>query len=220
MSTDTSSAPGLRAMGIGCAVLVALPVLVVLGFLVVLEVESSTPEDYPTVAPEETARQMFAVSQDAYAVLGFAPEVPPGNFTTGSDVSENGFDDLDYCYPDGLESINDQPEPNAYSFGHSWAISGVDAGEARAGMRRLRAHLEKQGWSVEDPGTGSGELGLSATKGHGDSTTTASFWWQPRQGGRFDGGVGSGCAYAPDDIDAESVDTIAFDVPPLRPTPR
>ncbi|MFD3917369.1 hypothetical protein [Streptomyces sp. NPDC058595] len=179
----------LRGVGIGCGVLVAVPLLLVLGFLVTYSVQRGTPEDYERVAPQTMMTRIGDVSQESYEVLGFDTAV-------GSDASSA------LCYPGGLESMADEPVDGAYSLSHDWSVEDVTQAEAASALKRLRGHLKDEGWDIdsyEDETRSAYGLGLRASRGgpsDDGGDVRAVFEWREGQG-RFDGSVHAPCAYDP-----------------------
>ncbi|NGN64153.1 hypothetical protein G5C51_09580 [Streptomyces sp. A7024] len=197
------------ALGAGCLVLIAVPVLFVVGFIVVVNVQSNTPEDYPTVAPDTMAKRVHGRAQQAYEVLGF--DRAPGR---------DARMDSSYCYPDGLESINDKPQQGAYSLSYEWALDKVPEDQAVAALRRVERKLEKDGWKVESSHSG-GFRDLYARRGTGDAEERQSFHWKASGGGRFDGGSSGPCAYDRDapESDAYAKPQVDGPLPGMTPGP-
>ncbi|WP_144387261.1 hypothetical protein [Streptomyces sp. SAJ15] len=108
IETETRPASALKVAGIGCAVVVLAPVLLLLGLVVVYQIERATPEDYPDVKPDTMARRISGYSLDAYAALGLNRTLNPGGYEAKTN-NENSFGS-DRCYPDGLEGMADEPE--------------------------------------------------------------------------------------------------------------
>ncbi|MEU0695832.1 hypothetical protein ABZ349_17825 [Streptomyces niveus] len=180
----------LRGVGIGCGVLVAVPVLLILGFLVTYSVQRGTPEDYERVAPQAMMTRIGDVSQESYEVLGFETAV-------GSNASS------DFCYPDGLESMADEPVDGAYSLSHRWSVDGVSESGAASALKRLHRHLKDEGWDIdsyENDADAVYGLELRASRGgpsDDGGDIRAVFEWRDYDG-RFEGGVHAPCAYDPD----------------------
>lgn len=203
--TDSTGSCALRGVGIGCGLLVAVPVLVVLGFLVTYAVQRGTPEEYERVAPEEMMSRLSAVSHEAYGVLGLDGDTGP---ETDPDPSAPSL-----CYPGGLESIADEPVEGAYSLADGWETDGVTEADAKPALKRLHRHLKDEGWDIDAyekfDGTayraaemaGPAEsLTLRASRaGSSDDggDTRLLFEWRDGSGdgGRFSGSVVSPCAY-------------------------
>ncbi|MFI2290293.1 hypothetical protein [Streptomyces niveus] len=203
--TDSTGSGALRGVGIGCGLLVAVPVLVVLGFLVTYAVQRGTPEEYERVAPEEMMSRLSAVSHEAYGVLGLDGDTGP---ETDPDPSAPSL-----CYPGGLESIADEPVEGAYSLADGWETDGVTEADAKPALKRLHRHLKDEGWDIDAyekfDGTayraaemaGPAEsLTLRASRaGSSDDggDTRLLFEWRDGSGdgGRFSGSVVSPCAY-------------------------
>ncbi|MDT0547763.1 hypothetical protein [Streptomyces lonegramiae] len=186
---------GLKAAGIGCAVVVLVPVVFLLGLIITYSVQRATPEDYPEVKPEAMGRRLGGYSQDAYAALGIDRVLDPA----GEGMREGDENHLsnDYCYPDGLESLADEPEEGAYQMGHSWALQEVDKDQGLAALRRLHSHLgASAAWRVTQSGYDDEyrEWRVSAERDGGYQVSVA---WSVRDQ-RLGGGVSAPCAYDPD----------------------
>ncbi|NBE56300.1 hypothetical protein [Streptomyces boluensis] len=181
-----------RGVAIGCGVIVAVPLLIVLGVIVTFGAQQATAEDYPTTAPEQAAEALTAESQELYRTTRFDLTLPPGVEDLG--VSTENTLSADYCYPDGLESLADESVDGAYSLHHSWGVPDVPKDRALPALRRLRDRLKADGWNITDYGRNAPatEWELRATK---DDRRT-SFSWRPEYG-YFDGGIGTACAYDP-----------------------
>lgn len=175
---------------------VALPVLLVAGLVVVYAVERGTDEGYPEVAPDVMTQRAAARSQELYDVAGIGGELPPG--TSGGDLHASANTvSADVCYPDGLESVADQPEEGSYRLGHKWRIAGVSEREGVPALRRLRAHVEKTGWHVAEFGASGEGWVLRARRDEDDlgSERIVVTWWSHWR--TLDGFTGMSCAYAP-----------------------
>jgi hypothetical protein len=181
-----------RALGIGCAVLVAVPLLLVIAFLVWIAVVTKDASDFPRAAPEEMADRAFARSQEAYDVLGFTRTVPPGVEELG--VSPENTLGSDYCYRGGM---TDETVDGAYRMGHGWALDRVPAEQAVPGLRRLRAHLEDTGWEITSyrEGTSGESWSLRASRADGEERVYFT-WYADRA--YFTGGVSLPCAVDPE----------------------
>ncbi|TXL84651.1 hypothetical protein [Streptomyces sp. IB2014 016-6] len=179
----------LRGVGIGCGVLVAVPVLLVLGFLVTYSVQRGTPEEYERVDPQAMMTRIGDVSRESYEVLGFET-------AAGSDASAG------LCYPGGLESMADEPVDGAYSLSHRWSVDDVPESGAASALKRLHGHLRDGGWDIDsyesDAGAAYGlELRVSRDGPSDDGgDIRAVFEWRDHRG-RFEGGVHAPCAYDP-----------------------
>lgn len=193
-----------RGVGIGCGLLVAVPVLVVLGFLLTYSVQRATPEEYERVSPAEMMSRLSGVSHEAYGVLGFDGDTGPETDPAPSDSS--------LCYPGGLESMADEPVEGAYSLADRWETDGVTEAEARPALKRLHRHLKDEGWDIDSYERFDGTAyGSAETTGPAESLTLRAsragssddggdtrllFEWQDgRDGGGFSGSVVSPCAY-------------------------
>lgn len=180
-----------QAVGIGCAALVAIPLVLVLAVIVWIAVETKDATDFPRVAPEEMASRALERSQDAYDVLGFTRTIPPGVEKVG--VSPENTLDTSYCYAGG---VSDTIVHGVYSLSHSWALDHVPAEQAIPGLRRLRARLEDTGWDItayrENVSGNSWELYASRS----DGEERMSFeWFADRE--YFSGGAAMPCATDP-----------------------
>lgn len=210
------SRPGTSAakwLGIALATIVSIPVLLILAVLVTYGVQRASPEDYPKVAPQTMAERAGARSQESYDVLGFDAQVPPGGFNSLSSG---------YCYPDGLESVADEHVDNAYALSHEWRLTDVAESEALPAMRRLRDHLEANGWNIVSfDSTPSGDNWTLRTERDGDGRQVYEWY---ADGGRFHGGVHAECSYLPTpatDPHASPDDaTTGLTAPTLRPASR
>ncbi|MGW7366775.1 hypothetical protein ACWGI8_25880 [Streptomyces sp. NPDC054841] len=181
---ETPLKGGRKAAGIGCG---AVVLLAVVAFLYAV-----TDSVYPDVKPEKMADRISAYSQDAYAALGIDRTIEPGYV----DVFTNNTYGSDYCYPDGLLSIADDPVKGAYRLHHSWTLGKVSKTEALTALRRLREHLTKEGWRIteygEDQRTEEWSLKAERDGGYGTRVT----WEGEFQ--RLRGGSGGPCATDPD----------------------
>lgn len=184
-----------QAVGIGCAALLAVPLVLVLVVVVWIAVVTKDPSDFPRVAPEEMASRAIERSQEAYSVLGFTRTIKPGVEKLG--VSTENTLGSDSCYRGGL---TDEAVDGAYRMYHSWALDHVPAEQASAGLRRLRDHLEDTGWDItsyrENASGDSWDLRASRSDGDGDGAERVSFqWFEDR--GYFTGGTSTPCAVDP-----------------------
>ncbi|MET9557370.1 hypothetical protein [Streptomyces sp. NPDC006645] len=192
----------LRGVGISCGLLVAVPVLVVLGFLVTYGVQRGTPEEYERVGRDTMTSRMGAILQETYDVLGVDGDTRPAG--PGDSL----------CYPDGLESIADEPVEGAYSLSDGWETDGVTGAEAGPALKRLHRYLGDEGWDIDTyerfdgtayrPAGTAGpaeSLTLRASRpgpsDDGGDTGLLFEWRDGRDGGRFSGSVVSPCAYEP-----------------------
>ncbi|MEU9010989.1 hypothetical protein AB0D12_14650 [Streptomyces sp. NPDC048479] len=198
-------------------VLISAPLLLVLGLVITYQVERATPEDYPSVAPEEMMRRATVRSQNAYEVLGFDRVVPPGVVEIGAGT-EN-YLSTDFCHPGGLEGMADDPVDGAYGLYHGWALDKVSEKEALPALRRLHDHLKDTGWHISEYGefqTGD-EWNLRAERdgraGDGGNETLSFTWRAEDQ--RFSGGSGMPCAYDPKKAYGDSLTGVH--PPELRP---
>lgn len=194
----------LRGVGIGCGLLVAVPVLVVLGFLVTFAVQRGTPEEYERVSQVEMMSRLSGVSHEAYGVLGFDGGTGPETDPEPSDPS--------LCYPGGLESIADEPVEGAYSLADRWETDGVTGAQAGPALKRLHRHLKDEGWDIDTyerfDGTAYRPAGTAgpaesvtlrasraSSSDDGGDTRLLFEWRDGRDGGRFSGSAVSPCAY-------------------------
>ncbi|MFE1772707.1 hypothetical protein [Streptomyces sp. NPDC059008] len=194
IESKTRSGAALKAGGIGCAVVVLLPVLVVGGVFLTFSIERATPADFPDVKPETMAHRVTDYSKGAFAALGLDRTLEPNVYDMRKG-DENTLDS-DYCYPDGLESIADQPEAGAYQLSHRWSVGGVAPREGAGALRRLRDHLTGTGWHITRSGDGEQhhERTLKAEREGG--YTIALTWEADRR--RLNGGSSAPCATDPD----------------------
>ncbi|WKX68661.1 hypothetical protein [Streptomyces sp. XD-27] len=209
---------GLKAAGIGCAAMVLLPVLFILGLIITYSAQRATPEDYPEVKPEAMARRLGGYSQDAYAALGIDRVLDPAGEGMRED-DENSLSN-DYCYPTGLESMADEPEEGAYKMRHSWTLQDVGKDQGLTAVRRLHAHLKDSAWRVTEYGRDDEyqEWRVSAERDGGYHVHVA---WSARDQ-RLDGGASAPCAYDPDWPEAGSSSDLpdtGTPSPPLTPNP-
>ncbi|WP_405798065.1 hypothetical protein [Streptomyces sp. NBC_01506] len=195
-STAHNRGGALLGVGIGCGLLVAVPVLVVLGFLITYAVQRGTPEEYERVDPQAMMTRIGDVSQEAYDVLGFEHDIR----------SEAGSG---FCYPDGLESIADEPVDGAYALSQDWSVDGVKESEAASALERLHGHLKDEGWDIDSyengadgAGAAGAAMGLELRASRGGPSDDGGdirlvFDWRDYQE-RFEGSVHAPCAYDPE----------------------
>ncbi|GAQ52136.1 hypothetical protein a10_01917 [Streptomyces acidiscabies] len=189
--TEPAAARVGRAVGVGCAALVAVPLFLGLALLVWLALITKDASDFPRVAPQEMADRAVANSQEAYGVLGFTRTIPYGSGDPG--ISAENTLSADLCYRGGL---TDETVDGAYAMHHSWALDHVTAGEAVPALRRLRTYLKDDGWDIasyEEGGTGD-TWGLRATRSDGGQEMF--FTWSAGSG-YFRGGASMPCAVDP-----------------------
>ncbi|WP_327315867.1 hypothetical protein [Streptomyces sp. NBC_01235] len=181
-----------QAVGIGCAAIVAVPLLLVLALVVWIAVVTKDASDFPRVAPEEMASRAVERSQEAYDVLGFTRTIRPGVEKVG--VSPENTLGSDSCYRGGL---TDEAVDGAYRMHHSWALDHVPAEQASAGLRRLREHLEDTGWDITSYRENvSGDYwDLYASRSDGKERMSFQ-WFEDR--GYFTGGASTPCAVDPE----------------------
>ncbi|MEC4016555.1 hypothetical protein [Streptomyces sp. H27-D2] len=187
---------GLKVAGVGCAVVIGLPLLILLGLGITLAIEQATSEGYPQVTPAAMARRVGTYSQDAYSAMGAGPTLRPGS-SSGYEDDENILN-ANACYPDGLESMADQPVDGAYSLRHSWSAGGARRGDAVAALRRLSDHFQRTGWDVTeyDQGKDGRFWSVRAERSGEYGDYSAAYSWEPRTK-NFSGGVGGPCAMDP-----------------------
>ncbi|MFH8800470.1 hypothetical protein ACH4F6_12855 [Streptomyces sp. NPDC017936] len=179
-----------RAVGIGCAALVAVPLLLVLALVGWIAVVTKDPSDFPRVAPEEMAGRAVERSQEAYGVLGFTRVIEPGVEEVG--VSPENTLASDSCYRGGL---TDETVDGVYRVSHGWALDDVPAGQAVPGLRRLHAHLKDSGWDVSSyRKDASGDWSLFASRSDGDERVSFHYFADRRY---FTGGASTPCALDP-----------------------
>ncbi len=94
---------------------------------------------YPNADPDRIAVRLKVQAQRAYdeAALPGRPEVGPARVETGT------------CYYRGLRGLGhiDSGRRDVRSFGLDWRVTGVREDVARSGLRRMRARLEREGWT-------------------------------------------------------------------------
>lgn len=146
IESETRPSAVLKAGGMSCAGIVVLLILFIGGLILTFHIERATPPDFPRVKPETMAHRVSGYSQDAFAALGLHRTLEPNAYDMKKGI-ENTLDS-DYCYPDGLESIADEPEKGAYRIYHHWSLGEVSKSEGTAALRRLRDHLKTKGWRV------------------------------------------------------------------------
>ncbi|MGW0869856.1 hypothetical protein ACWD3Z_05115 [Streptomyces sp. NPDC002740] len=180
-----------QAFGIGCAVLVAVPLLLVVAFLGWIAVVTKDASDYPRVTPEEMVNRAVDRSREAYDVLGFTRTIGPGVEKLG--VSTENTVGSNHCYRGGL---TDETVDGVYSISHSWALDHVPAEQAIPGLRRLRDHLEDTGWDITSYRENvSGDYwDLYASRSDGDERVSFQ-WYADRD--YFTGGTSMPCAADP-----------------------
>ncbi|MFE0456704.1 hypothetical protein ACFW2D_36560 [Streptomyces sp. NPDC058914] len=186
----TTRRTAAKALGIGCAALVAVPLFLVLALVVWIAVVTKDPSDFPRVAPEETASRAVDRSRDAYDVLGFTRTIPPGVRELG--VSTENTLHSDYCYRGGL---TDETVDGAYRVSHGWALDDVTAERAVPGLRRLHEHLRDTGWDISSyRKDASGDWSLFVSRSDGEERM--SFHWYADRD-YFTGGASTPCAVDP-----------------------
>ncbi|MFG2290711.1 hypothetical protein ACGFOU_32110 [Streptomyces sp. NPDC048595] len=193
IESETRSGAALKAGGIGCAVAVLLPVVVVGGVVLTFSVERATPEGYPDVKPETMARRVTGYSKGAFAALGLDRTLEPNVYDMRRG-DENTLDS-DVCYPDGLESIADQPEEGAYRLYHRWSVGKVAPHEGANALRGLRAHLGSTGWRITESGDRA-QRHERTLKAERDGGYTIALTWETDRG-RLSGGTSAPCATNP-----------------------
>ncbi|MEU9864490.1 hypothetical protein AB0D99_26810 [Streptomyces sp. NPDC047971] len=180
---------------LGC---VALPVLLILGLVLWYAVDAATGEDWPTVRPADMARRASDRSQELYDAAGIDRRLPAAH---SDDLAEAGNRfGAESCYPQGIESISDTPEPGSYRLSHKWRLDGVDEKDATAALSGMHAHLKATGWTVTSYGPLDHIRELRARKG--DEERVVLTWWSNRR--TLDAFVGMPCAYDPAGAEAET----------------
>ncbi|GKQ36688.1 hypothetical protein [Streptomyces sp. A012304] len=180
-----------RAVGIGCAVLVAVPLLLVIAFLVWLAVVTKDASDFPRVAPEEMAARAVDRSREAYDVLGFTRTIPPGVEELG--VSTENTLSSGYCYRGGM---TDETVDGAYRMSHEWALDDVPAEQAVPALRRLHDHLKKTGWEISSYRENVSGDYWSLFASRSDGEERVSFQWYADRD-YFSGDASTSCAVDP-----------------------
>ncbi|MFE2235904.1 hypothetical protein ACFXA4_25470 [Streptomyces sp. NPDC059442] len=212
-------APLLRSAlrGTFCLLLAAVgvPVLLVVGLVVVYAVERGTGEGFPEVAPAVMAERVTSRTQELYDVAGLGGELPAGRSGGDNHAAENALS-AEVCYPDGLESMADEPEKGSYRLGHDWRIADVSEAEGAAALGRLRDHLEKTGWEVtafRESGTDR-ELRAERRDGSdGGRERVVVTWWSYWR--TLDGFTAMPCAYDPSGVGGEDA-AVSLEPPTLR----
>ncbi|MGH4029095.1 hypothetical protein ACQB60_09205 [Actinomycetota bacterium Odt1-20B] len=179
---------------LGCGGVAVVLVFVAIALLV-WKAEDAT--DYPRVAPEDMAGRAFQRSQEAYDLMGFQRTVRPGVERIGVST-ENTFSS-GYCYDGGLLGLDDKTVDGAYTMSHRWAVNHVPAGQAVPGLRKLRRHLEEDGWEVSsyrEGGKGKGDSWDLFVQRDGGDQRMSFTWYQDRE--YFTGGASVPCAYDPE----------------------
>ncbi|MFC0597370.1 hypothetical protein [Streptomyces palmae] len=185
---------GFKVVGIGCAAVLLAPVLLLVGVIVTYAIERAIPEDYPDAKPEVTARRITAYSQEAFAVIGLDRTLESNVY----DMRAGNQNTLgsDYCYPDGLESIADEPEKGAYRMYHAWMVGKVGKRQGLEALRRVHARLKDTGWRItqfeEDRG-----IREWIVRAERDGGYHLSVVWEADYQ-RLRGGTGASCATDPD----------------------
>ncbi|MGG7569134.1 hypothetical protein [Streptomyces sirii] len=193
IESKARSGAALRAGGIGCAVAVLLPVLLIGGVFLIFSIERATPEGYPDVKPESMARRVTGYSKGAFAALGLDRTLQ-SNVYDMRKGDENTLDS-DFCYPDGLESITDQAEEGAYRLYHRWSVGKVAPREGSSALRSLRDHLTSTGWRITESGV-SEQRHERTLKAERDGGYTIALTWEADRR-RLSGGSSAPCATNP-----------------------
>ncbi|MFI6037447.1 hypothetical protein ACIBBD_25380 [Streptomyces sp. NPDC051315] len=197
MPEETTTAPAparptaAQAVGIGCAAIVAVPLLLVLALVAWIALGTEDPSDFPRAAPEEMASRALDRSQEAYDVLGFTRTIPPGVEDVG--VSPENTLHSGFCYAGGMA---DETVDGVYALSHSWALDDVPAGQAVPGLRRLHEHLKDTGWDITSYRENvSGDYwDLYASRSDGEERMSFQ-WFADRD--YFTGGASTPCALDP-----------------------
>ncbi|MEU7283484.1 hypothetical protein AB0A69_32640 [Streptomyces sp. NPDC045431] len=127
--------------------LIGVPVLLVVGVVVTYGVQSALGEDFPEVDPTVMAQRATDRSREMYDVAGIVRTVPAGSSGGDSAAPQNTLSAA-ACYPDGLESLNDEPEKGSYRLGHSWTLDRVPEQQGVPALHRLHDHLKNRGWTI------------------------------------------------------------------------
>ncbi|WP_405805693.1 hypothetical protein [Streptomyces sp. NBC_01187] len=181
-----------QALGVTCAVVVGIPALVILGFMITYSAERSTPEDYPEVSPDAMAARVTGNSLDAIDAMRLGMGHPKGWGKDWGTSDLNAGVDTSMCYPDGLESIADDPEPGAYQLSQSYEGPALSDRKTKAGFTRLEKHLRHKGWKITESSDRGGMRELSAERdGYGINFVRHEEDRRLRVGG------GAPCAHAP-----------------------
>ncbi|MFI7408925.1 hypothetical protein ACIBU0_09690 [Streptomyces sp. NPDC049627] len=191
-SRSPSSVPG--ALGCGCAAVVGMALLAVLVPILMIAWDSRGSTDFPRVAPEDMASRAFRHSQEAYDVMGFRRTVEPGVEDIG--VSPENTFGSGFCWDGGPLGLEDRTVDGAYRLSHSWALDHVPASQAVPGLRRLRRHLEDDGWEVTSYREGGGGKDWDLYVRRDDGDERMSFTWYPDRE-YFTGDAAVPCAYDP-----------------------
>lgn len=192
---SSSPSSALSALGCGCAALIGIPLVAVLGLIGTLAWDNRGSTDFPRVSPEDMASRAFQRSQEAYDVMGFKRTVEPGVEDIGVST-ENTFSS-DLCWTSGPLGLEDKTVDGAYQMSHAWGLDHVAASQAVSGMRRLHQHLKDDGWEVSSyrEGGKAKDWHLSVQRDNGDERM--SFIWYPDRE-YFTGGASVPCAYDPE----------------------
>ncbi|MFH8749189.1 hypothetical protein ACH4GK_21085 [Streptomyces rimosus] len=195
----TSHKP-LKAAALGCGVMAALPVLLVLGVVALVMFESAVPEDYAEVAPEKMAERVVSTSEDAYRAMGLHRAIPRGEQRTEAGGRTVNRLDSGLCYPGGWESLEDRSVKGAYQLSHDWELDRVPAKAALPALERLRDHLKDTGWRVTRYGKSVNDEWEVDAERDGDTSDDGVVrqsvtWFE--NGQRLHGGNTGPCAYEP-----------------------
>lgn len=182
-----------RAFGSGCLGCGGIALATVLVVLVLLVCNAGST-DYPRVAPEKRASDVFRYSQEAYNVMGFRRSVRPGVEKVGVST-ENTFS-AGYCYDGGWTGMEDKTVDGAYRLSHKWALDHVPESQAVSGLRRLHRRLTDEGWQVSSYHEGgNGRDGELYVQRDGGDQLMSFDWYADRQ--YFVAGATVPCAYDP-----------------------
>ncbi|MEU4873862.1 hypothetical protein [Streptomyces sp. NPDC021608] len=209
-TTGATAASAARAAGVGCAVLLAVPLLLALAFAVWIAVVTKDASDFPRAAARTAADRLAEHSQEAYDVLGFTRAVAPGQPVVGD---ENVLGS-DACYRGGL---TDEEVGGAYRMYHRWALADVPAGQARAGLRRLRDHLDDAGWDITSYGRDASRDAWELEAARSDGEERISFAWSADRGS-FTGFASAACAVDPGWREGDDRPGEDLTPPALRPS--
>ncbi|MFJ6611223.1 hypothetical protein ACIQPT_13160 [Streptomyces sp. NPDC091289] len=150
---------------------------------------------YPKADPDRIAVRLKVQAQRAYdeAALPGRPEVGRGRVETGT------------CYYRGLRSLAhiDRGRPDVRSFGLAWQVTAVPEDVARSGLLRMRARLEREGWTLVDTGVDRPGFRFRNPAGEDDVQQVEHVdarWY--RETGTYTVSAYAGCGKLPDGFDA------------------
>ncbi|MEU6613303.1 hypothetical protein ACFUCT_20055 [Streptomyces parvus] len=179
--------PGYRGARALCATLVAAATIAALVWL-----WYGSP--YPQSDPDRIAVRLKDQAQRAYdeAALPGRPEVELGRVETGA------------CYYRGLRGLAhiDEGRPDVRSFDLDWQVTAVPEDVARSGLQRMRARLEREGWTFVDTGVDRPGFRFRNPAGEDDVQQVEHVdarWY--RETGTYSVSVYAGCGKLPDGFD-------------------